>query len=150
MQAVLQPAAASAPPHKETCLRTPSGGHRLPGERTDQSAEEMKHRLVGSKPERIIHVQTSPTLWRYSSLGGAPFKSRWTSFFPLGHGGAFILPHCSHKQSSTVTALITDVCWCLAINIRSSVSLTGTVETKLKIGCQRRLTIRGENRSGLH
>lgn len=32
-----------------------------------------------------------PTLWRYSSLGGAPFKSRWTNFFPLGQGAHAIL-----------------------------------------------------------
>ena len=42
------------------------------------------------------------TLCRYPTLGGAPFRSKWTSFFPLGHGGLFIPPaRIKHSKNST-------------------------------------------------
>lgn len=87
----------------ETCPHTPPAGHQLPVERTTQSAEKIKTHLTGCKTQQwskdnraeadVIQQQLTldPTLWRYSTLGGAPFKSRWTNFFPLGQGAHAIL-----------------------------------------------------------
>ncbi len=142
-QAVLWTAAASAPPHKETCPHTPPAGHRLPAERTARSAEGMKRTFSGQQTWITVFKQRpgckhvlqqvhrgsccAPTLWRYSTLGGAPFKSRWTSFFPLGQGGHAIVPaaDCGHKQSFTLRTAVY-----LWMNITSFVWLTRRVETE--------------------